>query len=162
VNTNSGKGKSLIFLSVCSLMACDLNGLGVYGENVLQKKRVYAIEDELNNRIKSTKKLVPFKIGSLQNYQHACVVNVPKIEHENCLSIAVEGQNFQATQFHIEALIHSLRMTPLSESTNKLLNGSTLVLIPAVRDSQYGGLITPNAINHSFKTAKPFLFKFGE
>lgn len=159
---NSGKKNVLILLSACSLIACDLNGLGVHGENVLQKKRVYAIEGELNNRINSTIKIAPFNIGALQNYQNACIASIPKIEHENCLSIAVEGQNFIAAHVHIEVLIQSLRMTPLSESQNRLLNGSTLVLIPAVRDSQYGGSITPFSINRSFKTANPFLFKLGE
>lgn len=148
--------KIVIYSLLAFLSACDF---GVYSENTNQKKRVYALEKELNARTIRSKDGLLIIIGSLQNYQSICIEQNPKIAQENCLSILVEGLTMPIAQDNVQLLVQNLKASKLSDTTQSQIVGSTVIFIPAVREKNYKGEITPHAVGNSFKTDKPYLLK---
>lgn len=146
-----------VVVTVFALSSCEIES---YGENVEQNYRTALLNKTLVDLKKNGATQLPEKLNWLTNYASACRNAKPRIPHENCLQLIIEGISMSSAKYDVMQTA-KLIQSVTSKQSDPSLEGVYVVIFPAVREREYTGDVTPYSISKYFKTGDPMIVKIG-
>jgi hypothetical protein len=141
--------ETIVILTLASIVLLSGCFENIHGDNSEQKRRSHVLLTTLVQQSTVIGVEEYSFIVALPSFHQLCAVAQPKIQHENCLNLAIEGGSSIVAESRARTVVEEIiRLRVLGAIDG--LKGAYVVVTPVHRIDDFRGEVTPNSLPNHF------------